>query len=132
MRYATTSGGGTGFWQALNTVGLADQATADSRTVIYARHDTGGASGLGARSWGAVSAVLILPDETHLDLGSTFQVYKDFAEIARAVGPDFFERYPDFGGLMTQIEWNEPCDPSWLADAGKEASSLLATYGDSN
>ena len=35
------------------------------------------------------SAVLILPDETHLDLGAIFHVYKDFAEIARAVGPDF-------------------------------------------
>jgi hypothetical protein len=94
MRYATTCGGGTGFWQALNTAGLADRVTADSRTVIYARHDTGGASGLGAgKSWQAVRTVLIVPDETHLDLGATFQVYKDFAEITRAVGPDLFERY---------------------------------------
>jgi hypothetical protein len=77
-----------------------------------------------------MTAVLWDPDDEPIQLGGTFQCYTAWAEWQHVAGEErFAQDWPALGGLMTQIEWQEPADPEWFEDLQTEAQNFLEMHG---
>lgn len=77
-----------------------------------------------------MTATLWLDTEKELtvELGGTQQLYRAFADMAKACGPGCYTEYPDLFGVVSQVESQEDADPEWLADVRKQASAFMAKY----
>ena len=77
-----------------------------------------------------MSATLWLTDDDSASLGGTIQLYKAYQDMLKVAGKEFWDDWPDLGGVMSQVESQEPADPEWLADVREQAHFFLQKHED--